>query len=168
MGGAAGLAAGALGVYAASARYPAFRGLTLPFRAFLIVSSGTFACTSYIHQNPPNAKSLTFTHSHRLRRLLLPRLRKSPQPREAVLGRIANPPTTDRIQQIRLPARPRLGKRQPLLDRLRIMGRLHGRRARPRRPQPLPHRPAKTRPSACLRSRPNHGRRHRLARVRDH
>ena len=38
MGGVAGLAAGALGVYAASARYPAFRSLTLPFRAFLIAS----------------------------------------------------------------------------------------------------------------------------------
>ena len=42
-GGAIGLAAGTLGVYAASARYPAFRSLTLPFRAFLIASSGTFA-----------------------------------------------------------------------------------------------------------------------------
>ena len=42
-GGAAGLAAGALGVYAASARYPAFRSLTLPFRAFLITSAGTFS-----------------------------------------------------------------------------------------------------------------------------
>jgi len=43
MGGAAGLAFGALGVYAASRRYPAFRGLTLPFRAFLVSGSGTFA-----------------------------------------------------------------------------------------------------------------------------
>ncbi|EGP90207.1 unnamed protein product [Zymoseptoria tritici ST99CH_1A5] len=43
MGGAAGTGLGALGVYAASARYPAFRGLTLPFRAFLIASTGTFA-----------------------------------------------------------------------------------------------------------------------------
>lgn len=42
MGGALGTAAGALGVYAASARYPAFRSLTLPFRAFLISSAGTF------------------------------------------------------------------------------------------------------------------------------
>jgi len=44
MGGVAGLAVGALGVYAASTRYPAFRGITVPFRAFLIVSTGTFAC----------------------------------------------------------------------------------------------------------------------------
>ncbi|KAI5367713.1 Putative hypoxia induced protein [Septoria linicola] len=41
--GAIGTAAGAVGVYAASARYPAFRSLTLPFRAFLISSGGTFA-----------------------------------------------------------------------------------------------------------------------------
>ena len=41
-GGFAGLALGSLGVYAASARYPAFRGLTLPFRTFLAVSGGTF------------------------------------------------------------------------------------------------------------------------------
>lgn len=45
MGGAAGTAAGALGVWAASMRYPAFRSITLPFRAFLIASTGTFACT---------------------------------------------------------------------------------------------------------------------------
>jgi hypothetical protein len=43
MGGAVGLALGAAGVYAASARYPAFRGLTLPFRAFLISGCGTFS-----------------------------------------------------------------------------------------------------------------------------
>lgn len=43
LGGASGLGAGTLGVYAASARYPVFRGLTLPFRAFLIVSTATFA-----------------------------------------------------------------------------------------------------------------------------
>lgn len=42
MGGIAGTAAGALGVYAATARYPAFRALSLPFRAFLITSTGTF------------------------------------------------------------------------------------------------------------------------------
>ncbi|EMC96185.1 hypothetical protein BAUCODRAFT_147831 [Baudoinia panamericana UAMH 10762] len=43
IGGTAGVAAGALGVYAASARFPAFRSLTLPFRTFLIASTGTFA-----------------------------------------------------------------------------------------------------------------------------
>lgn len=32
-----------MGVWAAGARYPAFRGLTLQFRAFLITSSATFA-----------------------------------------------------------------------------------------------------------------------------
>ncbi|KAF2213103.1 hypothetical protein CERZMDRAFT_39610 [Cercospora zeae-maydis SCOH1-5] len=39
----AGTAVGFLGVFAASARYPAFRSLTLPFRAFLVSSTGTFA-----------------------------------------------------------------------------------------------------------------------------
>lgn len=43
LGGIGGLALGGLGVFAASKRYPAFRGLTLPFRAFLITGSGTFA-----------------------------------------------------------------------------------------------------------------------------
>ncbi|KAK5120079.1 hypothetical protein LTR85_006560 [Meristemomyces frigidus] len=42
-GGLAGLAVGTLGVYAASQRYPAFRQLTLPLRAFLITSTGTFS-----------------------------------------------------------------------------------------------------------------------------
>ncbi|KAL8848305.1 MAG: hypothetical protein Q9221_006659 [Calogaya cf. arnoldii] len=42
-GGVAGLAFGALGVYAAGARFPAFRSLTIPLRAFLVTSSGTFA-----------------------------------------------------------------------------------------------------------------------------
>lgn len=43
IGGTAGLAVGALGVYGASVRYPAFRPITLPLRAFLVTSSGTFA-----------------------------------------------------------------------------------------------------------------------------
>ncbi|WPH04032.1 Hypothetical protein R9X50_00691600 [Acrodontium crateriforme] len=43
IGGALGTAVGTAGVMAASARYPAFRSLTLPFRAFLIASTGTFA-----------------------------------------------------------------------------------------------------------------------------
>jgi len=47
MGGVLGTAAGALGVYAASARYPAFKGLTLPFRTFLVASTGTFASIVY-------------------------------------------------------------------------------------------------------------------------
>jgi hypothetical protein len=42
IGGTAGLAAGIGGVMIASRRYPAFRHLTLPFRAFLITSTGTF------------------------------------------------------------------------------------------------------------------------------
>lgn len=43
VGGAAGLALGMGGVLVGSRRYPAFRGLTLPFRAFLVTSTGTFA-----------------------------------------------------------------------------------------------------------------------------
>ncbi|KAI1414031.1 hypothetical protein F5Y13DRAFT_159593 [Hypoxylon sp. FL1857] len=42
IGGSLGLAAGLVGVMAASRRYPAFRSLTLPFRAFLVTSTGTF------------------------------------------------------------------------------------------------------------------------------
>ncbi|MCJ1307289.1 hypothetical protein MMC25_000935 [Agyrium rufum] len=42
-GGVAGLAVGLVGVYAAQTRYPAFRSLTLPLKAFLITSSGTFS-----------------------------------------------------------------------------------------------------------------------------
>ncbi|KAL9010235.1 MAG: hypothetical protein Q9173_004812 [Seirophora scorigena] len=42
-GGLVGLGLGALGVWGATVRYPAFRGLTVPLRAFLVTSSGTFA-----------------------------------------------------------------------------------------------------------------------------
>lgn len=42
IGGTLGLAVGFGGVFAASRRYPAFRNLTLPFRTFLVTSSGTF------------------------------------------------------------------------------------------------------------------------------
>ncbi|KAI9669967.1 MAG: hypothetical protein M1831_007003 [Alyxoria varia] len=38
-----GLAVGAAGVYGASARFPAFRHLTVPFRAFLVTASTGFA-----------------------------------------------------------------------------------------------------------------------------
>ncbi|MCJ1404612.1 hypothetical protein MMC11_007838 [Xylographa trunciseda] len=42
-GGLAGLCLGLAGVYGATRRYPAFRSLTLPLKAFLVTSSGTFA-----------------------------------------------------------------------------------------------------------------------------
>ena len=42
LGGLAGLALGSVGVYGATVRYPAFRQLTVPLRAFLVTSSGTF------------------------------------------------------------------------------------------------------------------------------
>ncbi|KAF6224599.1 hypothetical protein HO173_012942 [Letharia columbiana] len=42
VGGTVGLALGVGGVFAAAARYPAFRQLTLPLRAFLCTSSATF------------------------------------------------------------------------------------------------------------------------------
>jgi len=42
IGGVLGLGLGLSGVYVASKRYTAFRGLTIPFRAFLITSAGTF------------------------------------------------------------------------------------------------------------------------------
>jgi hypothetical protein len=46
VGGVTGLAAGSLFVFGATKRYPTFKGLTLPFRAFLIASTGTAACTN--------------------------------------------------------------------------------------------------------------------------
>ena len=42
IGGTLGLGVGMLGVMAAQRRYPAFRQLTLPFRSFLVTSTGTF------------------------------------------------------------------------------------------------------------------------------
>ncbi|KAI4212976.1 MAG: hypothetical protein LQ351_004320 [Letrouitia transgressa] len=41
-GGVGGLAIGALGIWGAAARYPAFRSLSLPLKAFMLTSSGTF------------------------------------------------------------------------------------------------------------------------------
>jgi hypothetical protein len=45
VGGLGGLAVGVLGVWGASQRYPAFRQITLPLRAFLMTSSATFGGT---------------------------------------------------------------------------------------------------------------------------
>lgn len=42
LGGSLGVGIGMLGVWGASKRYPAFRSLTLPFRTFLVTSTGTF------------------------------------------------------------------------------------------------------------------------------
>ena len=47
IGGFAGLAVGLVGVAAAHRRYPFFRSLTLPLKAFLVTSSGTFAGIVY-------------------------------------------------------------------------------------------------------------------------
>lgn len=62
VGGSAGLALGIGGVMLASRRYPAFRGLTLPFRTFLVTSTATFGAivnaerfsTNYQRRNDPN------------------------------------------------------------------------------------------------------------------
>ena len=62
VGGLAGLAFGAVGVYAAGARYPAFRQLTLPLRAFLMTSTGTFSgmkTFSFVLENQRNENSNT-------------------------------------------------------------------------------------------------------------
>ena len=45
LGGTIGLVLGVGGVFAAGARYPAFRQLTLPLRAFLCTSGATFGGT---------------------------------------------------------------------------------------------------------------------------
>ncbi|KAI1404851.1 hypothetical protein F4819DRAFT_445767 [Hypoxylon fuscum] len=42
IGGSLGVGVGVVGVLAASRRYPAFRSLTIPFRSFLVTSTGTF------------------------------------------------------------------------------------------------------------------------------
>jgi hypothetical protein len=64
LGGFLGLGVGAAGVVAATRRYPGFRSLTVPFRVFLAVSTGTFsaiisadrASRSYEDQRNPNRK----------------------------------------------------------------------------------------------------------------
>ena len=59
LGGTVGLALGVGGVFAAAARYPAFRQLTLPLRAFLCTSSATFggACVS---SNLPSLRCVNY------------------------------------------------------------------------------------------------------------
>lgn len=42
-GGLAGVAVGLAAVYGATLRYPAFRSLTLPLKAFLVTGAGTFS-----------------------------------------------------------------------------------------------------------------------------
>ncbi|KXL50689.1 hypothetical protein M433DRAFT_60480 [Acidomyces richmondensis BFW] len=62
LGGTVGTIAGAVGVFAASRRYPAFRTLTPALRAFLITSAGIFSAIvaadssgrAYEHQRHPN------------------------------------------------------------------------------------------------------------------
>ncbi|KAI1334361.1 mitochondrial hypoxia responsive domain-containing protein [Xylariaceae sp. FL0016] len=63
IGGSLGLSLGILGVMGASRRYPAFRSLTIPFRAFLVTSTGTFGAIVnaerysndfHKHNNPMN------------------------------------------------------------------------------------------------------------------
>ncbi|KAK9416487.1 putative HIG1 domain-containing protein [Seiridium unicorne] len=63
IGGSLGFGLGLLGVLGASKRYPAFRGLTLPFRSFLVTSTTTFGAivnadrwsnNFHKHNNPMN------------------------------------------------------------------------------------------------------------------
>ncbi|KAI1852088.1 hypothetical protein JX265_005926 [Neoarthrinium moseri] len=63
IGGSLGFGLGLIGVLGASRRYPAFRGLTLPFRSFLVSSSATFGAIVnaeawsndfHKHNNPMN------------------------------------------------------------------------------------------------------------------
>ena len=54
LGGTAGLALGFGGVFAAGARYPAFRHLTLPLKAFLVTSSATFGGMCTLSYPPPS------------------------------------------------------------------------------------------------------------------
>lgn len=52
IGGTTGLLIGVLGVYGAGIRYPAFRHLTLPLRAFLCTSGATFGGTRLLFYKP--------------------------------------------------------------------------------------------------------------------
>lgn len=59
IGGGAGLALGLVGVLGASRRYAAFRSLTLPFRSFLVTSTGTFGAMVIAERY-----SINFQRSH--------------------------------------------------------------------------------------------------------
>jgi hypothetical protein len=48
LGGVIGTAVGAAAIAGASRRYASFQALTVPFRAFLVASTGTFAGTSIL------------------------------------------------------------------------------------------------------------------------
>lgn len=81
-GGLLGVAVGGFGVWAASARYPAFRKLTIPFRAFLVASSGSFS-GKHTHTRPITSMNnqLTRISSHSLGRPLVSQFRSKPTPR---------------------------------------------------------------------------------------
>ncbi len=71
IGGSVGLALGVAGVIGASRRYPAFRQLTLPFRSFLVTSTGTFGAIviaerySVQYQRSHDAMNNYLEESHR-------------------------------------------------------------------------------------------------------
>lgn len=73
IGGVIGTAIGAVGVAAASRRYASFRALTVPFRAFLVASTGTFvaviaadrASAAYDIEHTPEKKRQLERERHR-------------------------------------------------------------------------------------------------------
>ncbi len=93
----------------------------------------------YIHQLQTNqsskrtiANATSLHHSNRNSRPLLPQLRKIPPPRRRLQRRLRTRPPRHRIPQILLRKIHGLGQREPLPHRWRLMGALHGSRARPR------------------------------------
>jgi hypothetical protein len=76
IGGSIGLAIGATGVIYASRKYPSFRGLTLPFRTFLVTSTGTFGAIVQAdrqgikHQKEQDPRRLYRDNSQRAQEIL--------------------------------------------------------------------------------------------------
>jgi len=76
IGGSLGLALGASGVIYASRRYPSFRGLTLPFRTFLVTSTATFGAIVQAdrqgikHQKEQDPRRLYRDNSQRAQEIL--------------------------------------------------------------------------------------------------
>jgi hypothetical protein len=129
IGGLIGTAVGAGAVIAASRRYHSFRALTVPFRAFLVASTGTFIGRySLVHTHGRKQKLTELPYSRHRRRPSLGRIRhRTHTPKEASSRARKGARGPLRIQQHRLPARQRMGNRQPVPAPLRLLDRLDGR-----------------------------------------
>lgn len=125
-GGVLGLAVGVAGVYGASWRYPAFRHLTLPFKAFVVTSAGSFTCTfpvlTYVL-----APFLSCASHHR-GRPSLPRFRNITKSRGAIPSTSCTGAGCSCETKTRPPKTPSMGEGKPLPYRWGIMASLNGSR----------------------------------------